>query len=82
MKTTVDISDPLFNELKRAAAQERTTLRRLIEAALRAFLKERKRPQGPFKLKDGSVPGRGTAPGVREGDWSRIREAIYEGRGG
>ena len=82
MKTTVDISDPLFNELKRTAAQERTSLRRLIEAALRAFLTERKRPRGRFKLKDGSAPGRGPAPGVREGDWSHIRELAYEGRGG
>lgn len=82
MKTTIDIADPLMNELKRTAARERTTMRRLIEAALRAFLTERKSPKGPFKLKDGSVRGRGTAPGIREGDWSKTRELIYEGRGG
>ena len=82
MKTTVDISDPLFDELKRTAARERTSLRRLIEAALRSFLAARKKPGGRFKLKDGSVPGKGPAPGVREGDWSHVRELIYEGRGG
>jgi len=82
MKTTVDIADSLFDELKRTAAKEQTSLRRLIEAALRAFLAARKRPRGRIRLKDGSFPGRGTAPGVREGDWSRIRDIAYEGRGG
>ena len=82
MKTTVDIPDPLFDELKRTAAREKTTMRRLIDTALRTFLDSRKRPRGRFKLKDGSVAGRGVAPGIREGDWSQIREMIYEGRGG
>ena len=36
MKTTVEISDSLAEEAKRVAARERTTLRALIEAGLRA----------------------------------------------
>ena len=82
MKTTIDIADSLMNELKRTAAKEKTTMRRIIETALRAFLSNRKGSKGSFKLKDGSFRGRGMAPGVREGDWSRTRELIYEGRGG
>lgn len=82
MKVSVDIPDLLFDELKRTAVRERTSLRRLVEAALRSFLAARKKPSGRFKLKDGSVPGKGPAPGVREGDWSHIRNLIYEGRGG
>jgi len=82
MKTTVDIPDPLFDELKRTAAREKTPMRRLIDTALRSFLASRKRPSGRFKLKDGSFKGKGLQPGIREGDWAQIRELIYEGRGG
>jgi hypothetical protein len=82
MKTTVDIPDALFDELKRTAVREKTTMRELIDAALRRFLLERKRPRGGFRLKDGTFGGKGVQPGIREGDWAQLRELIYEGRGG
>ena len=81
MKTTVEISDALADEAKAVAAREKTTLRALIEAGLRQVLRERRR-KARFRLRDASFRGRGLQPEFREGDWQRIREAAYEGRGG
>ena len=81
MKTTVEISDSLAEEAKAVAAREKTTLRALIEAGLRQVLSDRRR-RVRFRLRDASFGGRGLQPEFREGDWRRIREAAYEGRGG
>ena len=81
MKTTVEIPDALAEEAKTIAAREKTTLRALIEAGLRLVIQERRRKKR-FQLRDGSFRGRGLQPEFREGDWQRIREAAYEGRGG
>jgi len=62
------------------AARERTTLRELIEAGLRAVLRERLE-QRAFRLRDASFAGNGLQPEFRSADWERIREAAYEGRG-
>jgi hypothetical protein len=67
VKTTVEIADPLFEEARREAQRAGVTLRELIETGLRRVLDERKRSK-PFKLRDGSVAGRGLAPGVRADD--------------
>jgi hypothetical protein len=82
MKTTIDIPDALFDQLKRRAAADHTTLRELVSAALRQFLGSASTPRKPFKLQDGSVRGRGLVPGVREGDWNDLADLTYEGRGG
>ena len=58
----------------------KTTLRALIEAGLRQVLSNRWR-RARFRLRDASFGGRGLQLGFREGDWQRIREAAYEGRG-
>jgi hypothetical protein len=81
MKTTVDIPDPLFEDLRRRAARDKTTMRALINMALRQFLDSKRRAGKPFKLKDGSFRGQGFAPGIEPGDWEQIRDLIYEGRG-
>jgi len=81
MKTTVEISDPLLAEAKRAARLEGTTVRALIEQGLRMAL-EGRRKKGRFRLRDASVPGNGLQPPVRGASWDRIRELAYEGRGG
>lgn len=80
MKTTVEIADHLAREAKAVAARERTTLRELIEAGLRAILRER-RAKTSFRLRDASFRGNGLQPEFRGADWERIREAAYEGRG-
>ena len=81
MKTTVDIAEPLLKHAKRLAADEGVTLRELIEEGLRRVL-ARPRSGEAFRLRDGRVDGHGVQSGVNEGDWSRVREIIHEGRGG
>ena len=81
MKTTVEISDSLLEEAKKLAAKEGTTVRAFVEQGLRRVLSERKR-RGAFRLRKASFKGNGLQPGVASGSWDRIRDAIYEGRGG
>lgn len=78
MKTTVEIADPLLNEARRVAERDGITLRELIELGLRRVLDDRAtRQKKPYKLPDLSDPHMKLAPGIREGDWSQIRDIIY-----
>ena len=81
MKTTIEVSDPLLEEARLVARREGATLRMLVEEGLRRVLEEHRRRR-PFRLRDGSFKGRGLQPGVDEGDWERLRELAFEGRGG
>ncbi len=81
MKTTIEISDALFDAAKRHATERGTTLRALVEEGLRTVLDSRPEADA-FTLRDASVEGKGPRPDIREGDWDRIAEAVYEGRGG
>ncbi len=64
MKTTLDITDTLFEEAKRIAARDGETLRSLVEQGLRKVLAERQAKTKPFKLKDASFGGGGLRPEV------------------
>jgi hypothetical protein len=80
MKTTIEISDGLLRQVKAMAQREGTTVRALVEAGLRAVLKEqRERPK--FSLRDASFQGQGLSSAVHGESWENIRDAIYEGRG-
>ena len=81
MKTTIEISDSLLDEAKRLAAKEGTTVRAFVEQGLRRVLGERKR-RGAFRLRKATFKGKGLQPGVKDSTWERIRETIYQGRGG
>ena len=81
MKTTIEISDALFDAAKRLARERGTTLRALVEEGLRRVLDSRPDADA-FTLRDASAEGKGLRPEIREGDWDRIAEAAYEGRGG
>ena len=81
MKTTVEISNALLEETRRAAAQDGTTVRALIEEGLRRVLVDRKK-KGRFQLRRASFKGKGLQPQLEGSAWDRIRDAIYEGRGG
>ena len=78
MKTTVEISDALFREVKRYATAHELTFRQVVENGLRTVVREQ-RPAKPFKLRDASFKGKGM---VRDYAWPEIRDLIYEGRGG
>jgi hypothetical protein len=81
MKTTIELPDSLLEEAKRVAAKEGTTVRAYVEQGLRRILAERK-SRGAFRLRKASFKGKGLQPGVQEATWERIRETIYQGRGG
>lgn len=81
MKTTVDISEALLVEARRAADRAGTTLRALVEAGLRRMLAEQRRKDTGFRLRDASFRGEGLQPGVASGSWDSIRDVIYDGRG-
>ena len=80
MKTTVDISDALLDDARKVADRRGVTLRALIEEGLRHVVKsDARRPR--FTLRDASFAGEGLSREFADGDWQRIRDAIYEGRG-
>lgn len=80
MKTTVEITDSLLEEARKAAERERTSVRALIEEGLRKVLAARKRPRR-FKLRKASYKGRGLQAPLTEASWERIRDMAYAGRG-
>lgn len=76
MKTTIEISDPLFRRAKDIATREGTSLRALVEQGLRQVLQERE-TTGAFRLRDASFQGEGLAPVLRDASWERIRDLAY-----
>jgi len=79
-KTTVEINDALLEEAKQLARADGTTLRAVLEAALRRELAERPR-RTRFVLRDASSGHGGMSQEFVDGGWAAIRDAIYEGRG-
>jgi len=80
MKTTIQIPDSLFDEARRLAEREHTTLKALVEQGLRRTVAERRR-QGAFRLRKASFKGKGLQVRVAGASWEQIREMSYEGRG-
>jgi Arc/MetJ family transcription regulator len=74
MKTTVEIPDSLLHQAKRLASQEPTTVKALVQEALRRLLAERKADE-PFKLRKVSFRGNGLQPQMAGAAWQRIRDA-------
>ncbi|MBN1224429.1 MAG: type II toxin-antitoxin system VapB family antitoxin [Candidatus Aminicenantes bacterium] len=83
MKTTIHIPDSLFNEAKKVAQQEKTTLKALVEEGLRKALNERRGRKPPrFKLRKASFKGQGLQPHLEDVTWDQILDISYKGRGG
>ncbi len=80
MKTTVEISDGLAEEVRAYVAREGVTFRSVVERGLREVLRA-KREHEPFVLRDACVGGKGLQAAFRDAGWERIRDAAYEGRG-
>jgi len=80
MRTTIEISDPLFAEAKKLAAREGVTVRELVEQGLREIVRNRMRPT-KFKLRDVSFKGKGLSANAKGLSWDQIRELAYAGRG-
>lgn len=82
MKTTVEISDSLLDEVRRLAARRGLTVRQVVEESLRQLVSSAgQRQRAGFKLRDASFKGQGLQEGVAEGDWRQVRDLAYEGRG-
>ncbi|MBI5487919.1 MAG: DUF2191 domain-containing protein [Deltaproteobacteria bacterium] len=81
MKTTIDIPDPLLQQIRKMASERKTTIRAIIEAALREQVARGKRPKTRFHLETPSFGGEGLQPGLSWDDWSTITDLSYEGRG-
>lgn len=80
MKTTIQVSDPLFQKASRLVKREKTTFRALVEEGLRRVLEDREKKVS-FHLRDVSFGEGGLRPEVEESGWDRVRDMIYEGRG-
>jgi len=80
MKTTIDLPEPLLEQAKAVAAEEGTTLRRLVEEGLRVVI-ERHAERSGFVLRSASFKGEGVQPGVDLERWDQLRDLIYQGRG-
>jgi hypothetical protein len=81
MKTTIDIADDLFLRAQRLARKEKTSFRALTEAGLRMVLagQRRRRPRAlPPLVTFGKA---GVRAEFADGDWDRLRDEIYRGRG-
>ena len=81
MNTTVQIPDSLFEDARKVAHRERTTLKALVEEGLRRVVSDRKR-RGGFRLRNETFKGNGLQSHVAGASWDQIRELSYEGRGG
>jgi hypothetical protein len=79
MKTSVEISNALLQQVRALAARDGLTLREIIEAGLRLVIERDQQPRA-FKLRDASVTGRGLKKGLSYDDWGKILEMAYEGR--
>jgi hypothetical protein len=81
MKTTIEISDPLFREARKLADREGVTLRAIVERGLSRVVGESK-SSAPFKLRRATFKGTGLQAEFRSPSWEKVRDEIYEGRGG
>lgn len=83
MKTTIEINDDLFQRIKTLAHKRNSTLKSVIEVALRRFVSEQSNStKKEFHLGKCSFKGEGIQSGLTEGDWADVRERAYQGRGG
>ena len=77
MKTTIELGDSLLVEAKRVAAEEKTTLRALVEAGLREVLAKRSRRAAPFRLRRVTVKGQGVRAELSDASWQQLRDLAY-----
>ena len=82
MKTTIEIADPILERAKRLAARRGTTLRVVVEEALRTKLAAEAEPDGGADgVETHAVGGRGLQAGLSWDEVRTLRDLAYEGRG-
>ena len=74
MKTTIEMSDPLFKSAKELAQRSQTTLRALIEEGLRRVISDSQvKAKSAFKLQKASVVGKAVVMSECA-NWQRLEE--------
>ena len=81
MKTTLNISDDLFEKAQQLAKKEKTTFRALTETGLRMVIAEKKRKQTAEVSPLVTYGQGGLTPEFANADWDKIRKAAYQGHG-
>jgi len=81
MKTTIEISDALLRRAKQLAARKNTTLRAILEEALRQTFEREGAAKSARPVRTHTFRGKGLKAGLSWEDWSTIRDLAYEGRG-
>jgi len=77
MRTTIDIPSELLKELKKRAADERTSIRDLVIKSVTATLAGRGVPRKKFRLRDGRIKGDGLCADLTHADWQTIQALSY-----
>jgi len=80
MKTTIQIPDSLYDEVRKLAHRERTTMKAIVEKSLRRTVSERQH-RSRFRLRKATFKGTGLQPHLAGTSWDQILELSYEGRG-
>ncbi len=78
MKTTVEIPDALFREVRNYAHAHSLSFRQVVETGLRRVIDSDNVSAAPFRLEKRSFCGDGT---FNDYAWPHVRALIYEGRG-
>ena len=81
MKTTLEISDPLLEQVRAIAARDGDTLRSLVEQGLRKVVADRQTKAKPFKLRNVSVGTPGAQSPYEKLSSDEKLALMYEGRG-
>ena len=77
MKTSLDISEPLWREVKELAKRRGTTAKSLVEQALIKLLAEEEATTTSFTLRDVSYGAGGMTVEFGTASWEQIRDEIY-----
>ena len=84
MKTTVEIPEGLFGDLKRMCVEQGITLKDMLTAMVTKIVVEQRsswvKGEG-FRLRQASYAGGTSRDGVDLSDWAAVRRSIYTGRG-
>ena len=68
MKTTIEIPDSLYKEMRELAQREQTTMKAIVEESLRRTISERQR-SSRFQLRKATFKGNGLHPHLAGTAW-------------
>lgn len=79
VRTTLEISDALFERAKRLAKREGRPMRGLVEDGLRLLLDAEKSAAAGYQLPDASIGEAGAPNPLESLSWQHLRAEIYGG---